>query len=191
MMIPARRPDYYYACQPLLTWVLSHYFFGAQHYVWVAAPFHPFLKKNPRSSNPWQLFGARYEAWCKADYFDQYVTTSRSNLRNALSHASISRRTAGRLARCCHRVELAFFIPLIYRVDVSTLAPRRLDRSRGSAALGSDEYLISDLREHEFDLLFYEECFDDSDLIALLSGSLHERDVLRTLESRLHVPAAP
>lgn len=184
-------PRYHYGTVPALAWLLNHYFYGGLHYSWLAEEFAPLLT-NPKSSNPYLIYGDLYWAFSKKDPYDKYVVQS----RHALAKGVVARRTAGiadpvlgrRLRRICSKAELEMFYPLVYRVDVDRIASSRKVRA-GSAASGSREVLVPDLRESEFELLFAD--FADPDLQRLILdemyGTLRSSPVeaLRTLERRM------
>jgi hypothetical protein len=71
-----------------------------------------------------------------------------------------------RLRRICRRAAVAFFYPVVYRVDSERIpASRRV--ASGSAMVGSHEFLVRDLMEPEFDLLFADNV-DDPDFRRLV-----------------------
>lgn len=82
-------------------------------------------------------------------------------------------------------VDGAFFFPIVYRTDVTVIDVSRLNGSAGSGSTGSKEYLIQDLREHEFDILFLDEFHIDSDMRELAAGVLQSKDALSKLEGRV------
>jgi hypothetical protein len=149
-------PRYYYGTVPALAWILNHYFYGRLHYSWLAADFCP-LRTNPKSSNPYMIYGDLFWPWSRLDQHDKYVLQTRrslvkgvvTRLPGGISDARLIRR----LRRICNRGVLEWFYPVVYRVEIDRIDPvRRL--SAGSATAGSDEYLVADLAEDEFELLF-------------------------------------
>jgi hypothetical protein len=183
---------YYYGTVPALAWILNHYFYGRVHYSWLAECFHP-LKSNPKSSNPYLIYGDLMWAWSDRDEYDKYV----AQLRHGLARGALARNTAGvtdpvltrRLKRICKTAPAAFFYPLVYRVPIDGIGPAR-QTIAGSGTVGSREILVTDLREHEFDLLFADDR-SDSDLARLVvdeqsgTGRTSPADALRALERRL------
>lgn len=182
---------YHYGTVPALARVLNHFFYGGVHYSWLAEEFHPLLT-NPKSSNPYLIYGDLYWAWAKSDPFDKYVT----QVRHGLAKGVLARRTAGimdpvlsrRLRHICAKAAVDLFHPVVYRVDMSRVQPSRVVLA-GSAETGSREILVPDLHESEFDLLFAD--FRDPDLqrLVLDESSSTSRsspvEALRTLEGRL------
>src|SRR5215213_3550854 len=153
---------YYYGTVPALAWILNHYFYRQEHYAFLAEAFHP-LRSNPKSSNPYLIYGDLMWAWSYTDEFDKYVSQS----RYGLARGALARRNAGitdpaltrRLRRICAGVPVTFFYPVVYRVEVGVITPARRNVA-GSGALGSREIVVHDLREHEFDLLFADDRSD-------------------------------
>jgi hypothetical protein len=184
-------PRYHYGTVPALAWLLNHYFYGGLHYSWLAEEFHPFLT-NPKSSNPYLIYGDLHWGVAKVDPYDKFLAQS----RHGLARGVVARKTAGiadpvlsrKLRRICAKAAVEMFYPLVYRVDVGQISPSRAVLA-GSAASGSREILVPDLRETEFELLFAD--FRDPDLQRLIldemSGASRTSpvDALRTLERRM------
>ncbi len=78
------------------------------------------------------------------------------------------------MKRICDKVDVAFFYPIVYRVDTSKIPASRRSTG-GSAAVGSNEVKIEDLAEHEFDVLFWDgsdpDFSGDADCVHLKSGA--------------------
>ncbi len=186
----------YYSTQPFLAWCFNHYFFGRLHFAYVGAPFHPYRLANPRSSDPWDLYGSMYKPWVDRDPYDSLLEQKRRRMRAGLRHhrARTTIRSRIALGRICARVDSVFFLPVVYRVDVGRLPHHRLTRA-GSGGTGSNEWLIQDLAETEFDILYFDAESDphiaDADLIKLggpllgLAGSLTPDEALSVLWRRL------
>jgi hypothetical protein len=149
-------PRYYYGAVPALAWILNHYFYGGLHYNWLAAEFFP-LETNPKSSIPYLVYGDLYWAWSRDDRYDKHLFMMRESLAigvvGRLPHGIADPALVRRLRRICRRAAVAFFYPVVYRVDSERIpASRRV--AAGSATVGSREFLVRDLMEPEFDLLF-------------------------------------
>ncbi|MDT3445821.1 hypothetical protein [Pseudofrankia sp. BMG5.37] len=84
----------------------------------------------------------------------------------------------------CAGADVALFFPIVYRIDVESIDDSRLDGSVGSGAVGSQEYLIEDLQEHEFDILFLESRDIDADMRSLAERNVTTSQALAILESR-------
>ena len=151
-----RMPRYFYGTVPALAWILGHYFYGGVHYAWLAEEFHP-LETNPKSSNPYLIYGDLYWAWAKRDPWDKFVRDLRRSMEDGVEKQTAAGRlddvTGARLRRICRSVGVELFYPLVYRVDSGRLDEERCLR-QNSALTGSREVLIPDLAETEFDLLF-------------------------------------
>jgi hypothetical protein len=176
---------YFYSTQSFLEWAFNHYFYDQVHYSWVAAPFYPYKQKNPASSNPYKIYGHLYEPWFDADPYDQFVESKRAHVRSGIiaNSGKLTRSRTTRLKKICLYIDQLFLYPLVYRVDISRITPPRLDASSGSGATGSNEFLIRDLRESEFDVLFLD-FDDDPDFTQAASGILSPRAALDLFESR-------
>ena len=175
---------HYYATQPFLAWCLGHYFADGRHFTWVGFPFHPYKRPNPQSSSAYFLYAGLYGPWYDRDPFDRYVRDLRVSLRRGAESLTLDADTKDRLKRCCDKVDLAFFLPVVYRVDISAISVGRLEGDVGSGASGSDEYLIRDLAESEFDVLFADECSANADVRLLADAGSTREDALLLLEAR-------
>ena len=146
---------YYYSTQPFLAWCLNHYFYGGIHYVWVGAPFYPHHTKNPRSSNPMRIYEDLYDPWKEKDAISGVFKQKRLNILSGVTANSrnLQSGVASRLTKICDDIDLVFFYPIVYRVDIDTITSSRLNIA-GSGLVGSNEYRIDALREGEFEVLF-------------------------------------
>jgi hypothetical protein len=97
-------------------------------------------------------------AWRDGDDFSALVSTKRISLCNALEKNAdaglLDRSHADDLKETVERAYISLFYPLVYRIDINAIDPSRRDPAVGSCPRGSDECLIVDLQEHEFELLF-------------------------------------
>ena len=121
--------------------------------------------------------------WKERDSYSKIVGQYRLAVRNGViaNQSRLSGNIANRLKRVTERIGVEFFLPLVYRIEIDLIAHGRRSVA-GSGLAGSREYLIVDLRETEFDLLFSEDV--QGDLAALLSGTLSANDALQLLERR-------
>ena len=182
---------FYYGTVPVLAWIINHYFYGRVHHVWLAAEWYPLLT-NPKSSNPHLIYADLYQAWLARDDTDKFVETTRGRLRSAV-RAQERRRvldtmTALRLRRVCSNVAVDLFYPIVYRVDITSVAATRRTRP-DPVPTQSREVLVPDLREPEFDLLFADNGEDTlfrQLVLAERDGShrTEPREALAMLESR-------
>lgn len=189
--------EHWYSTQPFLAWCLNHFFFGGLHFAYVAAPFHPHRLPNPASSDPWRTYGAQYEPWADDDPYDPHPIQKRHALRRGVDAHAHSLSPLGRyvLHYICARVEQRFLMPIVYRVDLSHIEPARRTLA-GSGLIGSQEWRLLDLRENEFEVLFFDPATDrfasDSDLSdlggLLLDGSdrISGSEALLRLLARCH-----
>jgi len=185
-------PRYHYGTVPALAWVINHYFYAGVHYSWLAEEFHPVLT-NPKSSNPYLIYGDLLWAWRHTDEHDRFANDLRVSLGDAVEKQSrrgvLGAAAAHRLVNVCARVRLEFFYPLVYRVDIERIAPGR-KMVAGSGLRGSREVLVRDLRESEFDLLFADNAADPDFAMLILDECAGTRrtspgEALTLLESRL------
>lgn len=193
-MLPAPTapmPRYHYGTVPALAWLLNHYFYGGRHYSWLAEEFFP-LNDNPKSSNPYLIYGDLYWAWSHADRHDRFCRSLRDSLAGAVdaqrARDVVRPDVAYRLMAVCSHVEMKFFYPVVYRVDMNEIEPER-QQVAGSGLMGSREVLVTGLRESEFDLLFADN-LADPDFVHLILDEREERrrtspgEVLELLERR-------
>src|SRR5262249_37813083 len=120
---------YYYSTQAFLAWCVGHYFAGGRHYSWVGSPFHPYKRPNPASSNPYLIYASLYQPWYDRDPYDRTIRSLRDDLKRASQSLALPAATRRRLRRCCHRIDLEFFLPVVYRVDVKSISPWRLEQN--------------------------------------------------------------
>lgn len=167
-----------------MAWILNHHFFGGRHFVWAATPFHPYRLLNPRSSNPYLMYADFYMPWKDNDEYDRFIGSMRLSLIKGIIAMTpeLGDDLAGELEDVCTRGPVELFFPIVYRLDLRHFDPARLDIKNGSARLGSEEVLVRDLAEWEFDIRFSEE--HDSGLLRhALSPSREAMDVLNRLKS--------
>lgn len=185
-------PRYHYGTVPALAWILNHYFYAGVHFSWLAEEFHPLLT-NPKSSNPYLVYGDLYWAWAWRDEHDKFVSRSRVSLEEGVSFREESGKLdsalAERLRRICRDVDVDFFYPLVYRVDIERIAPARR-KVAGSGLRGSRECLVKDLQETEFDL-WLSDNVDSAEFRRLVLDECSGQDrtspvaALKTLEGRM------
>lgn len=174
----------YYSTQPAIAWVLNHHFYGGRHFVWAAAPFYPYREANPKSSSPYLMYADFYHPWRDDDPYDRFIASMRLSLVKGVIAMtdSIGRALASDLIEICGRCPLELFYPVVYRIDISGFADNRLDILSGSAAAGSQEILVRNLREHEFDVLFGGD-HENELLTRVLSPALERYAVLDLLRA--------
>ena len=186
--------SHYYSTQPFFAWCLNRHFYGGRHYVHVA-PFYPYRKANPKSSNPLEIYKDLYHPWLDRDDFDKFILQTRVNLRKGiLAHKKdrrISSDLADHLERLCDKVDIRFFCPVVYRVDTDNISATRLQRAGSALLLDSDEYLITDLRDEEFELLFYDKTKVDEALNKLFELPDRNEDKALQILSDYAVSTSP
>lgn len=148
---------YYYGTKSALDWVLGHYFFRQIHYTWLADCFYPYKQPNPKSSNPFEIYKDLYAPWKDEDGYDTYIRTRRIDLVKAIlakeKEGVVEAALGMDLRDMCNNVNIVFFYPVVYRVDISKIAPGRRQVAN-SGLRGSCECLVADLAENEFEVLF-------------------------------------
>lgn len=176
---------HFYSTQPFIAWVINHYFYGKTHYTFVA-PFYPYRQLNPKSSNPYLIYSDLLMPWKDNDIYDKTVAQFRINIRKGvmiketLSHIDPS--LANELRELCDKISLKFFYPIVYRVDIDSIAEKVTKTA--SAFTGSNEYLIQQLFENEFDILFFDEWREFLTIKDLYEGKdkLNPEEVLAILK---------
>lgn len=78
------------------------------------------------------------------------------------------------LVQICETCPVGLFYPIVYRLRLSPIPLERRELESGSAAAGSQEVLIRDLREDEFDILFGDD--HRSEMLARIMDPLLESD---------------
>src|SRR5215211_7773317 len=73
--------DNHYGTVATLKWILSHYFYGGEHYAWLSAEYYPYRRPNPPSSDPHAIYETLYKVWKDRDDFNNYVDGVRESLR--------------------------------------------------------------------------------------------------------------
>jgi hypothetical protein len=184
---------YYYGTVPALAWILNHYFFGRVHYSWLAEEFCPLLT-NPKSSNPYLIYGDLMWAWVNSDRHDKFVGHSRVALQDGVDayeeRGTLDAALADRLRLVCEDVPVSFFYPLVYRVNLDAI-PADRQTIAGSGLAGSRECLVRDLQESEFELCLADNRRDAQVQRLLLDGRpgaprTSPVEALRILEASVH-----
>jgi hypothetical protein len=201
--------QYYYSTQPFLAWCLNHYFYGGVHFAYVGAPFYPYRLANPRTSNSLRIYEDYYEPWKDEDKFSGFIVQKRLALRKGV-HKSAPVVFRPDLLDICDKIDILFFYPVVYRVDIDQIRandPYRDDSQqtrlqKGGSALDarrkcekpSNEYLLNTMREKklfddpvgDFDLLFVDfevEIHQQNDQIQLLTQILAPGEVVPARDS--------
>lgn len=183
----------YYGTLASLAWILGHYFYNGEHYVWLAEEYYPYRLPNPKSSNPHLIYQDLYQPWKDKDDYDKFIQETRLSLRKGL----IAKEVAGvitppeatDLKHVCDKVDITFLYPVVYKVDIDAIDAHR-QKKAGSALAGSHEVLVEDLDEkNEFEIIFldYEVDPDFKKLVIdELSGASRTRavDALTILKGR-------
>lgn len=168
--------QYYYSVQPFLAWCLNHYFYNKQHFTYIGASFYPYRLGNPRSSSPLRLYEDFYEPWKDDDFYSAFIDGKRDGLCLGVEKANqnlqpkLTPYVFGSLQDICKNIDIAFYYPVVYRVDIDPIKrndPNRLEpKNSGLKPIGlcqtaSNEYTLAGLREitdddssGDFDLLF-------------------------------------
>ena len=121
--------------------------------------------------------------WKDEDGYSKIVQQYRIGARNAINahRHELDGDLARRLALIAERVSVGLFLPVVYRLDLN-----QLDESRrtiaGSGLTGSREFLVSDLVEDEFDLLFLDNVAGT--YLAGLMDTIPPSDALVILEAQ-------
>lgn len=173
--------EYYYSAQPFLSWVINTYFYNRRHYLYVA-PFYPYRLPNPHSSNPYEVFASLYKPWKDMDDYDPVLSQKRLNIRKGVmakeKATDLSTADSTILKDVCDKVSINFFCPILYRVNIESIAPDRRVTS-GSGLSGSKEYLIQDLYDNEFDILFFD--YEDEILKQLFDKRNQSKEKVLTI----------
>ena len=184
----------YYGTVASLAWIFGHYFYNQEHYVWLAEEYYPYRLPNPKSSNPHLIYQDLYQPWKDKDDYDKFIQEVRLNLRKGViakeaeTPSVITSSEATELKHICDQVDITFFYPVVYQVDIDPIASSRQTKA-GSARVGSREVLVKDLKETEFEIIFldYEMDIDFKKLVVEeISGksSTARADALKKLRGR-------
>jgi hypothetical protein len=180
---------YYYSTQCFLAWCFNHYFYQQNHWVYVGHPFYPYggLEQNPSSSKPLRIYQNLYEEWATRDKWGATIQQKRLNLSNSVSIRLTKTNVSDtglaiQLKNICYAIDVLFFYPIVYRVDITSIDTTRLIL-QNSGLDGSNEYTIPDLQENEFDLLFLDFA-GDADFNQLCQGNLTPIQAVSLLEKR-------
>ena len=95
--------------------------------------------------------------WKDKDDFDKYINQTRLNLRKGVlkryNDGHIKQNIKNYLNYICDKVDIVFFYPIIYTVDINNPCVSVKLSGTNWSAKGSQEYAV-DLLEGEYDLLF-------------------------------------
>jgi hypothetical protein len=183
---------YWYSAKTAVDWLLCHHALKGRHFAWFAPEFDTYRKSNPESSNPHVLYHGYMAAWRDSDDFAACVTMKRISLCNALEKnvdaGLLGIAEADELKETIERADISLFYPLVYRINFDAIEPSRRKTAVGSGAKGSEECLIVDLQEQEFELLFAH-FREDPELKTMIldshgSGDYTERYALMDLVER-------
>jgi hypothetical protein len=179
---------YYYGTQPFLAWVLNHYFYNRIHYVYLGAPFFPYKQNNPASSDPYHLYQAFYKPFKDRDNYDIFIGGYRNSLKRGVDAKITNKQSKNTLKKLCEEIGIEFFYLIVYRVDISYLEPERLIISGSGRDVNSKEYLVRDLQETEFDLLFvdFEHENLSPDFHKLCYDSISQAEAFNILKANTH-----
>ena len=150
----------YYSATTFLTVAINRHLYDDKHFTYVAEGFYPYNKGNPKSSNPLLIFMDLYQPWQDKDPYDKFISQHRMSVRKGIIEQEksgvISKQIAKDLKRIADRIELDFFFPVVLKItiDVGSAASSGRASLAGSGLTGSKEYLIPDLSDPEFELLF-------------------------------------
>ncbi|SFB65674.1 hypothetical protein [Azotobacter beijerinckii] len=150
----------YYSTTTFLTLSINRHLYEGKHYVYVAEGFYPYGKRNPKSSNPLLIYMDLYQPWKNRDKHDKFVLQHRLAVRKGILAKEKDGMVPGLIAqdlrRVADRIRLEFFYPVVYRIkfDVSAAGGRGGVTVAGSGRKGSSEFLIHNLEESDYELLF-------------------------------------
>src|ERR1051325_3681211 len=106
---------HHYGTVASLSWAIGHYFYGHKHFAFLAGEFFPYRLRNPKSSNPFEIYEDLYKPWKDRDDFDKFINQLRVNIRAGVikkhSEGTLDSQTAERLKKVCESVDIAFFYP--------------------------------------------------------------------------------
>ena len=185
---------HWYSTIPALTWILGRYFYRT-HWFYIAARFFPYRLNNPKSSNPLEIYRDLYQPWRDRDPFDNSILQRRLTLQRGVNlneeSGRISQGEADLLRVVCDRIDIAFFYPVVVSVDLRNWRRYGWSLRKENSAIvnGSREYLIGNVSEGEYELLFLDDIVDQ-DFRAIVYDPYHgskwptPSDVLRTLIGR-------
>ncbi len=165
-----------YGTKTTLAWLLGHYVFNRTHYTYFAREFFPYRLRNPPSSNPLDLYQAFYKAWRDEDQWHASIQQHRINLSKLIAQSEPGDPDfTANLQRICERVSLAFFYPVVFRVDETEINDSRKVAKNSALDLGSEEFVVEDLQEDEFEILFLD-VKGDADFDDLVIDAADGRD---------------
>lgn len=179
----------YYSTQSFLAYCLNHYFYNGMHYANCAFEFYPYKKSNPASSNPLVLYQGFFHPWRDLDPHDNFILAHRIRLQKGVifyeNLRTITPTLATELKEFCQFIDVGLIFPIVFRIDPSRIDNRRLVTD-GSGVTGSQEVLIKDLQEHEFEVLFCDYDHVDPDIERLMAGNIGDDGLaLSILRSRV------
>lgn len=150
----------YYSTTTFLTIAINRHLYDDKHFTYVAEGFYPYGKGNPKSSNPLLIYMDLYQPWQDKDPYDKFVLQHRMSVRKGIieqrKSGVISKQVAKDLKRVADRIDLEFFFPVVLKVKIDVKLAVSSSRASiaGSGLTGSSEFLIPDLNDTEFELLF-------------------------------------
>ncbi|MFT4172457.1 MAG: hypothetical protein QM639_07850 [Rhodocyclaceae bacterium] len=169
----------YYSTTTFLMLAINRHLYDGLHYTYVGEGFYPYGIGNPKSSNPLLIYMDLYQPWADKDPYDKFVLQHRLAVRKSIlakeKDGVVSTRIARDLRRVADRAALVFFYPVVYKLNFDA-SEAHAHGTRpgltvaGSGLTGSREYLIPDMAEHEYELLFNDHYTYEFDQLRMAPG---------------------
>ncbi|BAK99687.1 hypothetical protein OBV_24890 [Oscillibacter valericigenes Sjm18-20] len=150
---------FYYSVNSYLSHYINENFYEGIHYVWCAENFVE--KRNPPSSNPKEIFLSLQKDVNRCDKHSFKIESNKLGIVNGaelmLSRGLITQEQRDEILLLVNNAESELFSPLLYVIAKDKILERietvpRLMR----ANLLSSEFLISNLKTDEFDIISFD-----------------------------------
>jgi len=140
-----------FTCKIWMAYQLETLDFGARYYVWFSTELNPLL--NGDSSNPLDLYRTIDRAVKKSDINHTKLKDLKARLLWVVSHyiAPTNPSRARLLQYEILNADVKMYRPQLWRIDLSKVHPSRWNKA--GARPGWDEQFVTDLRDHEFEII--------------------------------------
>jgi hypothetical protein len=155
-----------YSAGPIVKFHICKQYLRDEHYVWCSDCFdarHHYLHSGPidtpPSSNPAEIFERLRAATDsrRPDWHDPSIASWKLNLKSLAAQwkadARIDDKAEQEIVFLLDRAEIVQWRPLIYVIHRAAVAPRLKPVDLSRRASLEMEYIIEDLRPHEFDVI--------------------------------------
>lgn len=148
--------NFLYSVNTFLAYNINEHFYGGIHYVWCSPSYNQ--KGNPPSSNPKDIVYSLNQDLLGGDKHSSKIEQNRTGLLKGVNakynSGIINDEKKDELFYIITNAELIYFKPLIYIISKNDVQNNLIKVSvEKKANFFSQEYLIEQLKSHQFDII--------------------------------------